>query len=101
MERIEGNLWYLPGVSYPVMTHTVHQWVVGWHTLSFMACITIQGTDSHPPEPPDPSPPGPTHSWNLFGRPGDGYYTQVEVGTPPQKVRVEDLLQPGDIQIQA
>ncbi|XP_050693864.1 beta-secretase 1-like [Eriocheir sinensis] len=70
------------------MTHTVHQWVLGWHTLSFMACITIQGTASHPPEPPDPSPPGPAHSWNLFGKPGDGYYTQVEVGTPPQKFNV-------------
>lgn len=26
--------------------------------------------------------------WNLFGKPGDGYYTELEIGTPPQKFNV-------------
>ena len=27
-----------------------------------------------------------TQIGNLLGRPGEGYYLQVEIGTPPQKV---------------
>ena len=26
--------------------------------------------------------------WNLKGKPGDGYYIAVEIGTPPQQVRI-------------
>ncbi|XP_064103659.1 beta-secretase 1-like isoform X2 [Macrobrachium nipponense] len=35
----------------------------------------------HPPV----STQSPNFAWNLHGKPGDGYYTEVEIGTPPQK----------------
>ncbi|KAK8394459.1 hypothetical protein O3P69_006561 [Scylla paramamosain] len=66
----------------------VHWWLLGCHVVSFIACITIHSTSTLPPDLPTPSPPSSAHSWNLFGRPGDGYYTSVEVGTPSQKFNV-------------
>ncbi|MPC53585.1 Beta-secretase 1 [Portunus trituberculatus] len=66
----------------------VHRWLLGCHVVSFIACITIHTTNTPPPETPMLSPSSNSHSWNLFGRPGDGYYTSVEIGTPPQKFNV-------------
>lgn len=38
--------------------------------------------------PPNPTEIPISKSWNLNGKPGNGYYTQVEIGTPPQKFNV-------------
>lgn len=71
-----------------ILQWQVHQWLLSYNVVSFIACITIHSTSTLPSDSPTPSPPSSAHSWNLFGRPGDGYYTSVEVGTPPQKFNV-------------
>lgn len=52
--------------------------------VSLLLCLQAHFVFSHPPvttRPPDAAQP-----WNLHGTPGDGYYTEVQIGTPPQKV---------------
>ncbi|ROT71339.1 Beta-secretase 1 [Penaeus vannamei] len=51
--------------------------------VSLLLCLQAHFVFSHPPvttRPPDAAQP-----WNLHGTPGDGYYTEVQIGTPPQK----------------
>nr|QCX35690.1 BACE 1 [Penaeus vannamei] len=51
--------------------------------VSLLLCLQARFVFSHPPvttRPPDAAQP-----WNLHGTPGDGYYTEVQIGTPPQK----------------
>ncbi|XP_042894200.1 beta-secretase 1-like isoform X2 [Penaeus japonicus] len=51
--------------------------------VPLLLCIQAHFAFGHPPvttRPPDLA-----QTWNLHGTPGDGYYTEVEIGTPPQK----------------
>ncbi|XP_042236967.1 beta-secretase 1-like [Homarus americanus] len=68
------------------MTRGLHHLLMGQCAVCIMVCSRIQSTASHPP--PVTTLPTSPHTWNLFGKPGDGYYTQLEIGTPPQKFNV-------------
>lgn len=52
---------------------------IGLQVIFLFKLISL--TTGHPPV----STQSPNFAWNLHGKPGDGYYTEVEIGTPPQK----------------
>lgn len=68
------------------MTLGIHHLLVSQCAVSLLLCISIHYTASHPPI--TTSTPTSAQIWNLFGKPGDGYYTEIEIGTPPQKFNV-------------
>lgn len=60
------------------------------HHLSYNTSLPMPITLSarmHQVNDCDEQLPKPSSKWNLHGTPGDGYYIEVQMGTPPQKVR--------------